>query len=109
MHDPDELREGLGRGISPADGHLDPLLDRATFKRAAPVARQGTHADGLASFTLFLDVLSLCILLVRLFVMEEHVRIYIFCALSSSLSSSSSIGLSLIVVYNTCENLISSD
>lgn len=79
MYDPDELREGLGRGISPADGHLDPLLDRAAFKRAAPVARQGTHADGLASFTLFLDVLSLLHPL-RTFWMEEHVRIYLLCA-----------------------------
>lgn len=62
VHDPDELREGLGRGISPADSHLDSLLDRAAFKRAAAVARQGTHANGLASPTLFLDVLSFCIL-----------------------------------------------
>lgn len=58
VHDPDEFREGLGRRIPPADGHLDPLLDRAAFKRAAAVARQGTHADGLAPSTLFLNVLK---------------------------------------------------
>lgn len=77
VHDPDELREGLGRGIPPADGHLDSLLDRAAFKRAAAVARQGTHADGLAPLTLFLDVLSLCIL--HPFVLKEHVRISMCC------------------------------
>lgn len=61
VHDPDEFREGLGRRIPPADGHLDSLLDRVAFKRTAAVARQGTHTDGLAPSTLFLNVLSLCI------------------------------------------------
>lgn len=58
VHDPDEFREGLGRRIPPADGHLDSLLDRAAFKRAAAVARQGTHADGLSPSTLFFNVLK---------------------------------------------------
>lgn len=62
MHDPDELCEGLGCGIPTTDGYLDSLLDRIAFKRAAAVARQGTHTDGLAAATLFLDVLNPCIL-----------------------------------------------
>lgn len=89
VHDSYELREGLGRRVSPADRHLDPLLDRAAFKRTAAVARQGTHTDGLAPPTLFLDVLSLlhhpppvC--------ERKHVN-----ALRALSSSSSSIGSSL--------------
>lgn len=62
VHDPDELCEGLGCGIPTTDGYLDSLLDRIAFKRAAAVARQGTHTDGLAAATLFLDVLNPCIL-----------------------------------------------
>ena len=72
VYDPNELREGLGRGISPADSHLNSLLDRATFKRTVAVARQSTHANGLASPTLFLDVLSLCNL--HPFVHERRTR-----------------------------------
>lgn len=83
VHNPDELREGLGCGIPSADGHLDSLLDRAAFKRAATVARQGTHADGFAPPTLFLDVLSLCIL--NPFVRKKRTRENM---LSSSSSSS---------------------
>lgn len=84
VHDPDELRKGLGRGISPPDSHLDSLLDRAAFKRAAAVARQGTHANGLASPTLFLDVLSLCIL--HPFVRERRIHedtLHVFLSSSS--------------------------
>lgn len=57
MHDQNELREGLGRGISPTDGNFDTLLDRAPFERSFTMVGQGTHADGLATFAVFLDVL----------------------------------------------------
>jgi len=100
VHDSDELRKGLGCGISPADGHLDSLLDRAAFKRAVTVARQSTHTDGLASFTLFLDVLSLCIL--HPFVREKRTRENTLRVLSSS----SSIHRSIVSSLRTVESVV---
>ena len=65
MHHQDELREGLGSGVSATNRHVHALLDRAAFERPAAMARQGAHADGLAAFTLFLDVIRLYALLLR--------------------------------------------
>ena len=86
VHNPNELREGLGRGISPADSHLNSLLDWAAFKRTVAVARQSTHANGLTPPTLFLDVLSLYNL--HLFVHERRTCENILRVLSSSIDRS---------------------
>lgn len=46
VHDPDELRQGMGSGVSSAGRHLDALLDRDSPARALAVAGQGAHPDG---------------------------------------------------------------
>lgn len=76
VHDPDELCEGLGCGIPTTNGYLDSLLDRIAFKWATAVARQGTHTDGLAAATLFLDVLNPCIL--HPFIRERKRNVWIY-------------------------------
>lgn len=47
MHDTAELCEGVGRRVPPPGRDEHALLDRDPPQRAAPVARQGPHSDGL--------------------------------------------------------------
>lgn len=49
VHDPHVVREGLGRGVPPPGRDVHAVLDRDPPARAAAVARQGAHADGLAA------------------------------------------------------------
>lgn len=49
VHDPDVVREGLGCGVSSPGCDLDALLDRNPSARAAPVAGQGAHPNGLSA------------------------------------------------------------
>lgn len=58
MHNTDVVREGMGRRVQEADGHLDALLDRAPSERAAAVAGQGPHPDGVAAVALQFHVLN---------------------------------------------------
>lgn len=49
VHDPDELRQGVGRGVPQAGRDQHALLDRDTPARGAAVAGQGADADGVAA------------------------------------------------------------
>lgn len=46
VHDSNELRQGLGRGVSSTGRNLDALLDRDPSPRAPPVAGQSLDPDG---------------------------------------------------------------
>ena len=58
MHHQNELCEGLGRGVSPANGYLHSVLDRTSPQRTAAVARPGPHADGFAGDAMLVDDVS---------------------------------------------------
>jgi len=109
VHDPNELCEGLGCGIPTTDGHLDSLLDRIAFKRAAAVAGQGTHADGIATATLLLDVLK-CLCILHPFVRERKRNAceYASYALLVGSSSLSSIGFLFSSWYVRVSSIVSS-
>jgi hypothetical protein len=58
VHNPNELRQRVGRRIPPPNSDLYTLLDRTAPQRTSTVARPGTHADGVAGNEVFVDDVS---------------------------------------------------